>query len=216
MKTKAFLILAALLVMIGCGAKKQMIKPEPVVQVQPEKQAQRYEPVQAWPEKTAILEALSQAQKDNARRAEEAMLEKLKPKPKANVEISSLEILAENWNAGIIHKSLQELKLRFTLKESNGIGLELDKYYLTVTCTYKGLSRTSQASQTGTFFFKEPVKLKALEKKEVFIDTNTWASRTAQAMNKALKLEKYSIRITLTGQDDFQNQVTVESENTPI
>lgn len=204
MKKICILVLAILLLAAGC-AKKQVVKEE------------KYQPIQPWATTPRILDAIDESQKQSAKKAEEALLQKIKPKPRAKVEMSSIEVITADWHDGsLLKRVIGDVKLRFTLREANGVGAEFDKYHVTVACTYTGLLKTSETSKTGTFFFQEPLKINALELKEVFLDLKSWVSKTANSMNKALKLERYSIHLTLTGKDDYENKITIDSESAPL
>ncbi len=175
----------------------------------------KYDVTQDWAEKKSIQEAVREAHKESVRRAEEALIAKIKPQPRAKVEMSSIEVISADWN-GIVFKKVGDIKLRFSVKESNGLGVEFDKYNVRVICTYSGLFGTSEASRTGTFFFKETLKISPLELKDVFLDTSTWVSKTANSMDRILKMEEYRVYVTLTGKDDYGNTITIDSESAPL
>lgn len=196
MKVKPLILLLIILLVLGCASTGKY-KPE------------------SWVKKPSILDAVDEAQKQSAKKAEEALLIKIQPKPKAKVEMSSVEVVSADWN-GIIFKRVGDVKLRFSIREKNGIGVKFDKYHVRVICTYSGILGTSEASRTGTFFFKETLQVQPLELKEVFLDMNTWVSKTANSMDRALKLEEYRIYVTLTGEDDYGNTITIDSESAPL
>jgi len=196
MKKICILVLAILLLAAGC-AKKQLVKEE------------KYQPIQPWATTPRILDAIDESQKQSAKKAEEALLQKIKPKPRAKIEMSSVEILTGERCAS---NRVGGVQLRFTLRESNGVSVEFDKYLVTVSCAYTGFIKGPETSKTGTFLLKDPIKLSALETSEFIIYLSQWVSKTANSMSKPLRKEEYRLQLILSGKDEYGNQVTITSE----
>lgn len=175
----------------------------------------KYDPTKEWVKKKEIQEAVKKAQEESARKAEETLVRKIQLKPKANVEMSSIEVVSADWH-GILFQKVGDIKLRFTMRENSGIGVEFDTYYVRVICTYSGLLGTKRATRTGKFFFQDPMKLEPLEVKDVHLDMNTWVSRTANSMDRIAKVEEYRVYVTLKGKDNYENSITVDSESAPL
>jgi hypothetical protein len=198
---KALTLLLAVFVFSGCASLGRNQK--------------RYDPSKDWAKKEIIKEAIREVHRESTRKAEQALLAKIKAKTKARVEMSSIEVVSADWNGILFHK-LGDIKLRFAMKESNGVGVEFDKYYVRVICVYSGLFGTDEVTRTGTFFFRNPLKLEALELKDVFLNMNTWISRTANSMDRSLNIEEYRVYVTLTGKDNYGNTIVADSESAPI
>jgi len=175
----------------------------------------KYDFQKEWITKKEVKEAITKAQAETARKSEETLIKKISPKPRARVEMSSIEVISADWN-GVLFKKVGDIKLRFSLKETNGISVSFDQYYARVICTYSGLLGTKEATRTGKFFFRNPLKLEPLELKDVSISLSTWVSKTANSMDRILKIEEYRVYVTLKGKDDYQNTIITDSESAPI
>lgn len=196
---KALILLATVSLLVGCATTK----------------APKYDPTKEWQKKKSVKEVVKEAHTEAVRKAEEAFIKKVQPKPKAKVEMSSVEVVSADWN-GVLFKRVGDIKLRFSIREGNGLGVEFYKYHVRVICTYSGLFGSCEATRTGTFFFQEPLKVEPSELKEVFLNTSTWVSRTANSMDRVLKVEEYRVYVTLTGKDDYENTVVADSESAPL
>jgi Arc/MetJ-type ribon-helix-helix transcriptional regulator len=163
----------------------------------------------------SVKEAVREAVLEMQNQMEKNFIRKMEVKEKAKISISTVEVVSAKWD-GLIFRSIGDMELRFTIRESNGLSVEFDRYDVRVVCKYSSLFGSKEASRIGNFYFENPILVEPSETKLVKFKTNGWVRKTINSMNETLSFEDIRLYLVLYGKDANRNEIRVRTVSAPI
>ena len=225
MRRIMILVTALLFIAVaGCATSNQEVIREAVQEMKKEmeRELQRKMVLERVKEKTrttpymmkrdGVKEAVREAVLEMQDQMEQNFIRKMEVKEKAKVSISTVEVVSARWD-GLVFRSISDMELRFTIRESNGLSVEFDRYDIRVVCKYHSLFNSKEASRIGNFYFENPILVEPSDAKLVKFKTNGWVRKTINSMNEKLSFEEIRLYLVLYGKDANGNKVRVRTES---
>jgi hypothetical protein len=162
-----------------------------------------------------VKEAVREAVLEMQDQMEKNFIQKMKAEEKAKVSISTVEVVSAKWD-GLVFRSISDMELRFTIRESNGLSVEFDKYDIRVVCKYHSLFGSKEASRIGNFYFENPILVEPSDTTLVKFKTNGWVRKTINSMNQTLSFEDIRLYLILYGKDANGNKLRIRTESATL